>query len=216
MNIYFARHGQTDWNTLGRVQGTTDIPLNEAGIQQADHLCDYFENENISLEKAYTSYQVRAVQTAQIVSDRFQIEYETVPGLEEVNMGVFEGHTWDEIETLYPAELTKWNSNKRYIRTPGGESYQMVLERLFRALDSIIDQYDKSSDKNLLIISHGGVIMTLIALHEDIRFEESHLKIKIPNALPIMFGIEELAEIRKKAMISIYGLSITQSDRDER
>ncbi len=200
MNIYFARHGQTDWNTLRKVQGTTDIPLNETGIQQADQLCDYFENENISLEKIFTSHQVRAVQTAQRISDRFQIEYEVVQGLEEMNMGAFEGHTWSEIEFLYPEELKKWNINKRYAQTPGGESYQMVLERLFQALDSVIDRYDNSADNNLLIISHGGVIMTLIALRENIRFEESHLRIEIPNASPIMFSTEELAEIRKKLL----------------
>ena len=43
MNIYFARHGQTDWNILGKVQGTTEIPLNETGIKQEEQLCDYFE-----------------------------------------------------------------------------------------------------------------------------------------------------------------------------
>ncbi len=202
MNIYFARHGQTDWNILGKVQGTTDIPLNETGLKQADQLCDYFKRENISLGKIYTSRQIRAVQTAQIISDKFHLEYEAVPGFEEMNMGAFEGHTWAETEALYHDELKRWNSNKRYERTPGGESYQIVMERLFSALDNILEMYD-SSDKNLLVISHGGVIMTLIAINENIPFEESHLRIAVPNATPLCFSIEDLTRIKRKALESL-------------
>lgn len=69
MKIYFARHGQTDWNIQRKVQGTTDIPLNENGIRQAQELCKNLEDRKISFEKIYTSYQTRAVKTAQIVSD---------------------------------------------------------------------------------------------------------------------------------------------------
>ena len=101
MNIYFARHGQTDWNIIGKVQGTTDIPLNETGTDQAKKLCEYFEKQNISLTKVYTSRQIRAMQTARIVRDRFHLDYEAVSGLEEMNMGAFEGHTWVETEALY-------------------------------------------------------------------------------------------------------------------
>ena len=200
MNIYFARHGQTDWNILGKVQGTTEIPLNETGINQAEQLCEYFEKQHISLNKVYTSHQIRAMQTACIVSDRFHLDYEAIPGLEEMNMGTFEGNTWADTETLQPDELKRWNSNKRYEKTPGGESYQMVLERLFRALDDIIENHDPSSDQNLLVISHGGVIMTLIAINENIPFEESHLKISVPNATPLCFSIDDLMCIKRKAL----------------
>ncbi|MCR5031831.1 MAG: histidine phosphatase family protein [Lachnospiraceae bacterium] len=198
MNIYFARHGQTDWNILGKVQGTTDIPLNDTGIKQAEQLCEYFETHAISLEKVYTSRQTRAVQTAQIVSDRFGLAYEAIPGLEEMNMGAFEGHIWTEIESLYPEELKRWNSDKRYEKTPGGESYQLVLERVFRALENMIGRHDPSSDKNLLVISHGGVIMTLIAIKESIPFEEAHLKIAVPNATPLCFSTEDLRRIKEQ------------------
>ena len=76
----------------------------------------------------------------------------------------------------------------------------MVLERLFRALDDIIEKHDPSSDQNLLVISHGGVIMTLIAINESIPFEESHLKIAVPNAEPICFCIDDLMRIKRKAL----------------
>ncbi|SHN48676.1 probable phosphoglycerate mutase [Butyrivibrio hungatei DSM 14810] len=197
MKIYFARHGQTDWNILGKVQGTTDIPLNENGIAQAQLLCKNLEDRDISFEKIYTSYQARAVKTAQIVDEHFHTGYEIVRGLEEMNLGLFEGHTWDEILSLYDEEHKLWLSNKRYNRSPGGESYQMVMERLFNALDYILGQHDASSDKNLLIISHGAVIMTLLAMKRNIPFEESHT-IEVDNASPIEFSIEELKDIRTR------------------
>ncbi len=197
MKIYFARHGQTDWNTLGKVQGTTDIPLNENGIAQAQLLCKNLEKRGISFEKIYTSYQVRAVKTAQIVDEHFHTGYEIVRGLEEMNLGLFEGHTWDEILSLYSKEHKLWISNKRYNCSPGGESYQMVMERLFGALDYILGKHDTSSDKNLLIISHGAVIMTLLAMKRNIPFEQSHM-IEVDNASPIEFSIEELKDIRER------------------
>ena len=64
-------------------------------------------------------------------------------------------------------------------------------------MDHIFEQHDIDSDKNLLIISHGAVIMTLLAMKRDIPFEQSHT-IEVDNATPIEFSIEELEEIRKK------------------
>ena len=197
MEIYFTRHGQTDWNIQRKVQGTTDIPLNEYGIRQAKELCNNLEERNLSFEKIYTSYQARALKTAQIIDEHFHTGYEIVQGLEEMNLGLFEGHTWDEILAMYAEEHKLWMSNKRYNKTPNGESYQMVMERLFKAMDHILGQHDTSSDKNILIVSHGAVIMTLLAMHRDIPFEQSHT-IEVDNATPIEFSIEELEEIRKR------------------
>ena len=56
-----------------------------------------------------------------------------------MNLGLFEGHNWDEILSMYAEEHKQWMSNKRYNRAPNGESYQMVMERLFRALDHIFE-----------------------------------------------------------------------------
>jgi probable phosphoglycerate mutase len=194
MKIYFARHGQTDWNLQGKVQGATDIPLNGNGIAQAHRLCEKIKEENIDLEKIYTSDQIRAIRTAQIVDEQYHVGYEIVKGLEEMSLGDFEGHTWDEINELFPKELQYWNEDRRYHTSPNGESYQMVIERLFAALDHIIGQHDVSSDKNLLIISHGAVIATLTAIQQDPPF--SDYRITVENATPVEFSLEKLEEIR--------------------
>ena len=199
MRLFFARHGQTDWNILKKVQGTTDIPLNDIGIWQAIQLYENLKKMNAQLFKVYSSYQKRAFKTARIVGEKFQVPVVELMGLEEMNLGDFEGHTWDEIRKLYPKELENWNSQKRYNRSPNGESYQMVLERLFQALDTIYEQVAKEQvkDKDILIVSHGAVIMTLIALKNNIPFEQSHT-IVVENAMPIEFSLDELEEIRKK------------------
>ena len=199
MRIFFARHGQTDWNILAKVQGTTDIPLNETGIKQAEQLSETLMSEGIQLRKVYTSYQKRAVKTAEIVSERYQIDYEIVQGLEEMNLGDFEGHTWDEIQKSYSAELEKWIENKRYNKTPNGESYQMVLERLIHALDEILYQEKKEnvSDSDILIVTHGAVIMSLLAIQRNVPFEQAYT-IVIENAKPIEFSMEDLAYIKEQ------------------
>ena len=199
MRIFFVRHGQTDWNTLAKVQGTTDIPLNETGMKQAEQLCETLMSEDISLRKVYTSYQKRAVKTAEVVSEKYRIDYEIVQGLEEMNLGAFEGHTWDEIHRLYPAELEKWIENKRYNKTPNGESYQLVLERLYKALDYILDLEKKEnvSDSNILIVTHGAVIMCLLAIQRNVPFEQAYT-IEIENAKPIEFSMENLAYIKEQ------------------
>lgn len=197
MSIYFARHGQTDWNILRKVQGSTDIPLNEEGINQAKQLCQEIIDEDIKLSKIYSSYQSRALKTAKIVGEQLGIDCEILNGLEEMNLGDFEGHTWEEIHKLYPEELKKWHNNKRYNKAPNGESYQMVMERLFTALEGVIDFEKKKQEENILIVSHGAVIMTLIAILQDIPFEQSHT-IEIENAKPIEFSMDDLLEIRSK------------------
>ncbi|MBQ6602258.1 MAG: histidine phosphatase family protein [Eubacterium sp.] len=197
MKFYFARHGQTDWNTLRKVQGTTDIPLNENGIRQAYQLCDYLKENSISFTKIYSSYQTRAVQTAEIAAEQFNTGYETVKGLEEMNLGLFEGHTWDEILSMYAEEFELWQADRRYSTSPGGESYQMVLERVFQALDYILEQNDAASEGNVLIITHGAVIMTLLAVLRDVPFEQA-LTIRVDNAVPVVLNVDDLEEIRKK------------------
>ena len=141
MRIFLARHGETDWNVERRIQGSTDIPLNENGIRQAHSLSSYldrlFHAEGGFLSSIFTSPLMRAKETAEIVGRRLGVEVETVPGLEEMNFGICEGKTWIESKSLYPKELEEWEQNKRYRRISGGESYQDVLNRFFSAYSLI-------------------------------------------------------------------------------
>lgn len=200
MSFLFARHGETDWNLAKRVQGTTDIPLNENGIKQAELLCANLEKENVNLCRIYSSRQIRALATAEKAGSKFHVPVKVISGLEEMNLGLFEGHTWDEIEALYPDELKKWQSNKRYNRTPNGESYQDLLVRLFSALDQIMEDAKEYIDSggDVLILTHGAVILSLLTLKNNLDFETSYTVITIENAKIIKLELNELREIQQR------------------
>lgn len=203
MGIFFARHGETDWNIAKRVQGTTDIPLNENGIRQAELLYENLEKENISLSRIYSSCQARALTTAEIVGAGYHVPVRVAPGLEEMNFGLFEGHTWEEIGTLYPEELKKWESDKRYHKTPGGECYQDVLERLFSALDWILGEAgdEINSGRDVLILTHGAVMLSLLTLKYDLDFTTSYAVVSIENAKAIELERNDLREIGRKVYL---------------
>mgnify|MGYP001044686388 CR=1 FL=1 len=200
MSFLFARHGETDWNLLKRVQGTTDIPLNENGIRQAELLCENLERERVNLCRIYSSCQIRALATAEKAGLKFHIPVKVISGLEEMNLGLFEGHTWDEIETLYPDELKKWQSDKRYNKTPKGESYQDLLERLFSALNRIMEESKDDIDLggDVLILTHGAVILSLLTLKNNLDFETSYTVINVENATIIKFELNELRQMQQR------------------
>ncbi|MCI8951573.1 MAG: histidine phosphatase family protein [Lachnospiraceae bacterium] len=200
MSILLVRHGETDWNVAKRVQGTTNIPLNKNGIEQAKLLCENLEKENANICRIYSSYQVRALSTAQIVGSKYHVPVKVIPGLEEMNLGLFEGHTWDEIEALYPDEFKRWQSDKRYNKVPKGESYQDLLERLFSAFDQIIQEAndDIDSGKDILILTHGAVIMSLLTLKNNLDFKTSYAVLNIENAKAIKLEQNDLQQIQQK------------------
>lgn len=150
MKIYFARHGETDWNIARRIQGTTDIPLNQTGLEQAKRLARNLSENKANLYKVYSSRQARAYETAKIVGDYLDVPVEKIDGLEEMNLGVWEGHTWNEEE------------------------------------------------KDILILTHGAVLLTLLALEENVAFEVMTSVIEIENAKAIELDIDEIKKIKGK------------------
>ena len=200
MKLYFARHGETDWNVAKKIQGTTDIELNENGYNQARQLAEDLSAKQADLYKIYSSKQKRAYETAKVVGDYFGVPVEKRDGLEEMNLDLWEGHTWKEVEEQFPVEFEDWFAHRRYHKAPGGEAYQDVLERLFSALDCIIaeSKADNPQGKDILILSHGGVLLALMALQKDVPFEEMTSVIKIENAKTIELDAEEIVRIKGK------------------
>lgn len=168
MKLYFIRHGQTDWNIEGKIQGSTDTELNSTGIRQAKEMSRKVLEAQTPISKIYSSRQKRALQTAQILSDAIHVEYEITDGLEEVNLGAWEGLTWEEVSIRYPAEYEVWYHNRRYTKAPQGESYQDMLDHVLAALHRII----KENARDVAIVTHSAVIMCLQCLITDTPFEQ--------------------------------------------
>lgn len=87
--LFLMRHGQTLFNLRGKIQGHCDSPLTELGVDQARKARDYFIDEKVRFDAAYSSTQERAVDTAGIVCDYLKID--SIKGLKEWNFGLFEG-----------------------------------------------------------------------------------------------------------------------------
>jgi probable phosphoglycerate mutase len=155
--ILLARHGETSWNALGKLQGHTDIELNDAGRSQARALAATLGGE--ALTAVWTSDLSRARQTGEIVAAELGLAAPTVDAeLRERRFGVFEGLTRRECETQHPAAWRDWVAQVG--EPPGGEPRAESAARLARALARIA----AAEGGPVLVVSHGAV-MRLWLMH---------------------------------------------------
>jgi probable phosphoglycerate mutase len=124
--------------------------------------------ENAPITRIYTSSQKRARQTAAILSKAANLELIVIDGLQEVNLGLWEGLSWSEVRDQYPTEYEAWYHNRRYDKSHNGESYQEVVDRAMKTLHTII----KDNDSDIAVVTHNAVIMCLQCYLTDTPFEE--------------------------------------------
>ncbi|GIW60610.1 MAG: alpha-ribazole phosphatase [Patescibacteria group bacterium] len=146
--ILLVRHGETDWNVIHRFQGSSDVPLNDTGREQAQKLALRLSSE--TFDAIYSSDLLRAAETAQIIAQQ-PIIYDA--RLREIHFGVFEGLTFTEIMEQYPHEWDLWR--KRQAPPPEGEEIADVATRVQVFLEDILTQH---SEQKILIVTHGGII----------------------------------------------------------
>jgi alpha-ribazole phosphatase/probable phosphoglycerate mutase len=158
--LLLARHGQTEWNSVTRYQGKTDVPLNETGRLQAERLAArlcLWEPETM-----FTSSLLRAKETARIVRERLQAgekpPLSELPELAEIDFGDWEGLTIPEIERLHGTVFAQWREDPSRVVPPGGESFPHVLERVGRALDKILE----GQAERILVVGHGGIMRAIL------------------------------------------------------
>ncbi len=152
--IYLIRHGETDANKVKSFQGTLELPLNEKGIAQAKKLANYFKD--IPLDAIYCSSMIRARMTTEILAEAKNMPFTPVDELREANFGDWEGLGFDEIQRRWPEGMKTFFSNPAEWIPPNGETFYAVQERTSRALAKIMAE--QGSDKNIAIVSHGGII----------------------------------------------------------
>lgn len=149
--ILLARHGETAWNALGKLQGHTDIPLNDTGKAQARALGIALGDEGIA--EVWTSDLSRARETGALVATELGLVAPRVDAaLRERQFGVFEGLTRQECETKYPEAWRAWLAQTG--TPPGGEAREVAAARLGAALATIA----ATDGGPALVISHGGVM----------------------------------------------------------
>ena len=168
MKLFLVRHGQTDWNLKEKIQGSCDIELNNVGIKQAEELSSKVLKEGYKFTKIYSSQQRRAVKTAEILSYATKVNITTLEGLEEINLGEWEGLSWSEVKEQYPSEFNEWYINRRFTKPPQGESYQDMIERVLKAIHKIIHE----NCDNAVVVTHSAVIMCLQCYLSNTPFDE--------------------------------------------
>lgn len=151
--FYFIRHGQTDWNVEGRLQGHTDIPLNANGIAGAQ--ASIAKLHNLGLHRIVSSPLTRAHQTASIIAEALNLPLHTDADLKERSFGSYEGKTKAEIQALH--NLGPHDSIMSIIPADGEQWPQTQA----RSKEAISRWLTKHADENLLFVSHGAFFRAL-------------------------------------------------------
>lgn len=174
--VYLVRHGETKWNSLLRFQGQTDIPLSERGRQQATLLARRLAGEEF--QSCYASDLSRAFETAEILAEAHGMAVQAIPALRELNFGAWEGLTIPEIKTLFSEEIKQWWESPLTTRIPGGETLAEMAERSTLAIKRIIDTH---SEGNVLVVSHGGAIRSIVGSVLGMNLNQ-YWRLKLDNA----------------------------------
>jgi len=161
MKIFTVRHGQTHWNTIGRMQGHTDTELDEVGIDQAKRLGVRLAKEKVDI--IYASDLVRAAKTAEIINSHHNAEIVTTPALRELHFGIFDGCIYDE---AVAEEMDYYQNSK--LPLPGGESIYDYYDRISGFLAEITAKHHR----NIFIVGHFGTVRAAICYLLQIPIEE--------------------------------------------
>ena len=146
--LYLVRHGETDWNRARKIQGSTDIPLNELGREQAAASGRLLARRQ--WDAVYASPLSRAFETASIIAREAGLHTpQAIAELVERNYGSAEGLTGTEIDRLFPDGAD----------VPGRETREQVAARVLPALHDLAAQHP---GENLIVVAHGGVIRTVL------------------------------------------------------
>ena len=157
---YLVRHGETDWNRSGRIQGHTDVPLNNNGRREIGLLAERLAP--CSFAAVYSSDLSRTSESAEIIVSGREVSIVADPDLREFSYGEWEGMTSPEVEAQFPnayAQLMGAEDNS--FVAPGGESSAQVLDRVHRFCARVEEQF--SADADILVVAHGGTIRALLA-----------------------------------------------------
>lgn len=154
--ILAIRHGETAWNAQQRLQGHTDVALNERGLVQAERLADALRDEPLSA--IFSSDLLRARQTAAPCARAHGLMVGLDPGLRERRFGAFEGHTYAEIETRWPEAAAAWRRREPHFAAPGGEALAAFQAR---CVEAVLRVATRHPGQTIVIVAHGGVLDVL-------------------------------------------------------
>lgn len=160
-SFYYLRHGKTDWNEQGLMQGQADIPLNAIGLEQAYEAQHYFEN--IKIDRICHSPLSRAKQTAEIINEKLQVPLISIEQLKEIYLGELEGQSRSSYFGVSKdtAKEKSWMHDWKEgnVQADKMEAYIDYKNRIITGINQAL-----SYGENTLIVGHGMVHRTLLEL----------------------------------------------------
>ncbi len=157
--IHFIRHGAIDETLSGKYIGTTDVPLSDKGKMDLKKL-DY-EYRYPGTQVVFTSPLKRCTETCRILYP--EQNPLSIANLSECNFGEWEGKTAEELKS--DPDFEKWLAGDNSVKPPRGESNADFTRRICRMFESIVEGLMKTGTTESVIVTHGGVIMTLLAVY---------------------------------------------------
>ena len=151
--ILAIRHGQTAWNADSRIQGHTDIELDELGLWQAERVAQALGDDE--LHAVYSSDLKRAQQTAAPLAARKGLSMRLEPGLRERGFGEFEGLSFVQIEQRWPEQAVAWRRREPGFGARGGEVLRDFRERVVAAVERLALAH---RGQCIALVTHGGVL----------------------------------------------------------
>ncbi|WP_433506856.1 histidine phosphatase family protein [Pseudonocardia halophobica] len=159
--VVLLRHGQTDYNVAGRMQGHIDSQLTEEGREQALRAAPVLGA--MPFDRVVSSDLARAVDTANTIADVLGLPVKLDKRLRETHLGEWQGRRVDEVEVDYPGQIAEWRGDPRWT-PPGGESRVDVVRRSLPVVEEIdVDLAEEPGSQSLLIVAHGGMIGGLVS-----------------------------------------------------
>ena len=164
--IIAVRHGETSWNADARIQGHTDIALNDTGLWQAEQAGRALADE--PLAHIYSSDLLRAFATAQAIASANGAALSAEPQLRERCFGTYEGQRFVDIEAIDPESALRWRKRDPVFAPPEGESLVVLLARIQSIVNTLAARH---TGQQIALVAHGGVLDCLyrLATHQDLQ-----------------------------------------------
>ncbi|HDR4561423.1 phosphoserine phosphatase 1 [Bacillus cereus] len=155
--VYVTRHGETEWNVAKRMQGRQNSALTENGMLQAKQLGDRMKD--LSIHAIYSSPSERTLHTAELIKGEREIPIIVDEHFYEINMGIWEGQTIDDIERQYPDEIQLFWYEPHLFQSTSGENFEAVHKRVIEGIQLLLE---KHKGESILIVSHAAAAKLLV------------------------------------------------------
>ncbi|MBI4353958.1 MAG: histidine phosphatase family protein [Candidatus Omnitrophica bacterium] len=183
MKCYLVRHAQTVWNGQNRLQGHSDLELNDVGLEQAKRLGAFFAARRDAGEQflaLYTSHLKRSRQTAQAIVESTGLSLRQDADLAESHLGSWEGLTPEEIDAQFDGAYERWYRHPSLVTIPGAEPLETFKQRVRGAFERIRTT-ENGRQGSVVIVTHGGVIASLLADWLNADYEDILRRVVFSN-----------------------------------